>query len=239
MHSVGRSIALIPLLLCTTACAPRYELRLTTYAAHDAKRTPATGPIQVTVATAPSEPLLEPEVRRKITILLTQQGHEVVQGRPGALVLAAFLGMGAERWVSTTRSVTEPGGYGSARYYDGRGRVRTITTYYPSRTFYVPYTYAVYPRVLTLTLFRTPTDPEISDNGHTNTGLPERVTSDDVLWRATVHYAGPDPDVRAVVDFLLIPALERFGTDTGREISVVLAEDDPRVTQLRAALTAP
>jgi hypothetical protein len=52
------------------------------------------------------------------------------------------------------------------------------------------------------------------------------------LWIGEITSAGPSPDLRELINYMLTAAFEHFGEDTGKRVNEFFSEDDERVKLL-------
>ncbi len=85
-------------------------------------------------------------------------------------------------------------------------------------TTYVPYSTVVYTRWLVLRLID---------------GIAYRTSQKaKPIWIGEVTSAGTSSDLRKLINYMLIAALEHFGQDTGKRVNELFFEDDERIKLL-------
>jgi len=52
------------------------------------------------------------------------------------------------------------------------------------------------------------------------------------LWQANVKSTGSSGDIRKVLNYMVIPAIDLFGDDTGQDVLYKIKQDDPRVQKM-------
>ena len=156
-------------------------------------------------------PLLEKEVKAKIEKLLTENGYLLVPYDQAEYYLSFTYGLGNPQTVSVTAPTLGIGwGFGSG--YWGRGVSTGI--YWPGWGPFYTETRALYDRWLRLTVTE---------------GKYHRATSKSrTVWVGEAHSSGPSPDLRGVLNPLLVAAFEQFGKNTGKAVPVTIKQNDPR-----------
>lgn len=86
-------------------------------------------------------------------------------------------------------------------------------------TVYVPETQIIFERKLTI-------------NVCDNRSFKDQ-TTEIPIWSGLFVSTGMNSDLREVMDYLLVPAFENFGKNTGKCVKVCLNENDPKIKNLR------
>jgi len=212
--------------LCTQIMGcTRYSVGVTSYLADDVPFPAASESTLIAVVTEsdPKEPLLEKEVKRKVEYLLEMQGFEVGSVGESDYVLTAFISIDDGTTGTGTRSVYHAGGVSYTHVYTSNGQWATATTQNPGYTTHHPYSFTFFTRYLGLDLYERERWIRSQENEIT----------DAIAWRATSISSGSSSDLRSAIDYLLVPAFEHFGEDTGKRKRTTLFEGDNRVKQLR------
>lgn len=182
--------------------------------------------IGVVVETTPDEPLLNEEIGRKAASILEAKGYTVAPPDKADYLLVCAAGMDAGVRDTDYQEVTGPGRYARSYYTDRHGHTRTVTTYLPGRTTYLPYTYTVYTKGLVLTLLKKDllSGPEKDEDG--------RDRAEATVWRCVTRSGGSSGDLRWIVNPMLLAAFDRFGKDTRQEEYVSMPPDSERIRHL-------
>jgi hypothetical protein len=159
-------------------------------------------------------PLLEAEIREKISRLLTAQGYTVTTTFPQADYYLFFsYGMGEPRNVSI---VTPDYGYGMGWGWGFGGPGYYFMTA-PLIT-YAPRTSTIYDRWLLINVVEGP---------------PYRSRKESrPVWVGEARSLGASSDLRVVINYLLVADFKEFGKNTGKAITVEMKQNDPAVSVL-------
>ncbi len=180
----------------------------------------------VVVETMPDEPLLNEEIGRKAASILEAKGYTVAPPDKADFLLVCAASMDTGVRDTGYQEVTGPGRYARSYYTDRHGRTRTVTTYLPGRTAYLPYNYTVYTKGLVLTLLKRDLLPESAE------GEDGRDRAEATVWRCVTRSGGSSGDLRWIVNPLLLAAFDRFGKDTRQEEHVSMPPDSERIRHL-------
>jgi hypothetical protein len=159
-------------------------------------------------------PLLEQEIRGKITKLLEARGHPVTTTFDKADYYLFFsYGMGEPRSVTV---VTPDYGCGWGVGFGGSGCYYMTVPIVP----YAPYaaTTTIYDRWLLINVVEGPAYRTRKES------LP--------VWVGEAKSLGASSDLRVVLDYLLVADFKEFGKNTGKAITVEMKENDPAVFAL-------
>ena len=182
--------------------------------------------IGVIAQTMPAEPLLNEEIKSKVTTILKAKGYAVATEDEADYLLLCMASMDSGATDTGYAPVTSPGRYAYSRVRGRRGRSATVTTYIPGRTTYLPYTYTVYTKGLVLTCLKKDLVRDPAD------GEKEGATEEATVWRCVTLCTGSDSDLRWIVNHMLLTAFDLFGEDTGHERQVSMDPNDKRVLRL-------
>ena len=182
--------------------------------------------IGVVVHSLPNEPLLNAEIDQKVTLLLQGRGYAVASPDHADYVLVCGASIDAGMTETDFAARTAPGRYAHSYVVGRRGHIRTIMTYIPGETFYVPYTYTVYTKRVVLTLLKKELVPEPT------TGEREQDLANATVWRCVTVSTGESTDLRWIVNHMLLASFDRYGQDTGYERRVLIPMYDKRVRVL-------
>jgi hypothetical protein len=164
-------------------------------------------------------PLLDKEVKGKLEDMLKLKGYSISQfDGPHYYVLHGY-GRGHERTVTHTMPIYQPGGTAIVTK-SGRSGTSYSTIQLPGSTIYVPYTTAVTDKWLSLKIVD---GKDYMDSGKTTE-----------IWIGEASVTGESPDLRDMLNYLIIGIFEHFGENTGKELTVNIREDDPRIKILFA-----
>jgi hypothetical protein len=204
-------------LLGLPGCAPViYQVQVNGYTdpASPAVLTPGATFFIVENQEAPN-PLLEKEIKGKITRLLAKQGYQITTFDQAAYLLFFSYGLGPARNVSVTLpdfSFYEwgPSGPGSRRAYPYFFAVPYWASY--------PYAETIYDRWLLI---------NVVDGRHYRDQKAYLT-----LWVGEARSTGTSADLRVAVNYLLTAVFEQFGKNTGKAMPVDLNQEDLRVKEL-------
>jgi len=160
-------------------------------------------------------PLLEREIKAKITKLLENRGHRLVPFEAADFYFFFSYGLGTERQVTVTMPDSYPGwGFGV-----GYGFPSAYAFIWPSLGLYPTQTQTYYDRWLLLNV--------VEGKHYRATGKFRAV------WVGETRSTGTSSDVREVVNSLLLAAFEQFGKNTGKAVKVEINAQDPRLQELQ------
>ena len=160
-------------------------------------------------------PLLEKEVKTKIDRLLVKHGYQVAPQDQAKYFLLFTYGMGTPQTVAVTAPSWGFGvGFGTGYCGPGVG----WGTYWPGYGPLYTETRTIYDRWLRLNVVE---------------GKPYRETGQQrSVWVGEARSTGSSPDLREVINSLLIAAFEQLGRNTGKALPVTIKQNDPRFTEL-------
>lgn len=153
-------------------------------------------------------PILEKEIRMKIQKLLNTKGYNIGTEESNYYLLFDY-GINSGRTVTDTIPLYHPSAYYDYPFSD---------VYWDGYTTYMPYSTVIYTRWLILRLID---------------GKAYRTSQEaEPLWIGEVMSAGPSSDLRELINYMLVAAIEHFGEDTGKKVNEAFLEDDERVKLL-------
>lgn len=182
--------------------------------------------VAVAVGTEPTEPLLEAEVAEKIAYLLREHGYRVVEKEKAKYLLSCWFGMDSGDTFSGVMPVYEPGEVISTHVRTRRGHWRTMHTHLPGYTHYVPYSYTVYPKFVSLTLYDNELWKKSQSDTHTEA----------VVWRGTSVNTDESTDLRWRLNHLLLGCFRYWGEDTVKQRRIRMGEEAEKVKVLVEAI---
>jgi len=159
-------------------------------------------------------PLLEAEVKGKITKLLATRGYPVTTFEKADYYLFFGYGMGEPRSVS----VATPDYFGSIGWGMGYGWGG------PAFSIGVPYGgypadgATLYDRWLLISVVEGPTY------------RTQKISRP--VWVGEAHSVGASSDLRTVLNYLLVADFKEFGKNTGKAVTVQIEAQDPEVAPL-------
>jgi len=162
-------------------------------------------------------PILEKEIGMKIQRLLNSKGYSIETHKADYYLLFEY-GIDSGRTVTGTTPVYHSGGTATAHRFGSYGGSSFTTIQAPGYTTYVPYSKTVYTRWLVLKL--------IDGNDYRSSQKIEP------LWIGEVTSTGSSSDLRKVINYMLIPAFEHFGANTGERLYKEIFKGDKRVKAL-------
>jgi hypothetical protein len=200
-----------------TGCAPAYRVHVNTFSELPAPIAPAT-PIYVSVDPAGQNPILRRQIASRIQVLLEGDGYRPVETpEAAAFVLTFEVGVDTER-IMQYAPAARP--YGAFHYGLGRPYGRRFGVGF-GYTAYGPHIQTTYSHWLRMRLYDA-------------TGPEPRPPDHRTLWVGEAVVGTNDPDLRDAVNYLLVGAMEYFGTDTRQWTAVRIRRDDPRLLGIAA-----
>lgn len=183
--------------------------------------------IGVIARTNPPEPLLERELASKISRLLERRGFTIAEPDVADFVLVADAAIDDGTTGIEYRPVTAGPEYYRTFAYDRRGRMTVVNSRIGPRTYYVPQSYTDYTKGLGLTLAKRSLLPATTQPMDID---PQ--SSNSIAWRCLASAAGPESDLRWIVNHLLVASFKYLGRDTGREEYVRIPEHGKEIRTL-------
>ena len=184
--------------------------------------------VAVVVGTDSDNALLQAEVAEKIAHLLRERGYWVQPKESARYLVSCWFAMDSGQTYTGVMPVYEPGGYATTHIYGSRGRWRTVTTYLPGYTDYVPYSYTIYCKYLSLTLY----DNKLYSPAADNTAKHEQSPTRGIIWRCTNINPDSSVDLRWRINHLLITAMDYFGSATQKQITLKIDDRDERIVNI-------
>jgi hypothetical protein len=126
--------------------------------------------------------------------------------------------MGAGRSVYEPMPVYIPPETGTVRTFEEGGEKKTSFVTFPGYTTYVPQKFTIFSSSLTL---------EVLDAQRVRNLKEEKR-----VWIGETICTSQNPDLREIINYLLVAAFERFGENTGRSVLANIADNDPKVKAL-------
>ncbi|MHC4104766.1 MAG: DUF4136 domain-containing protein [Planctomycetota bacterium] len=199
----------LPLICLSLGCAVSYNVGVNAYSSSgQSLQIPKETSIYVIADSNAPNPILEKEIGLKIQKLLNEKGYSTGSDEADYYLLFDY-GMSTGQNVTNPFPIYYSGVYYNYPYSHG---------YRHGYTSYMPYSTVVYNRWLALRLI---------DSKTYKTNQKAKP-----LWIGEVTSAGPSSDLRELINYLLIAALEHFGQDTGKRVNELFLEDDERVKLL-------
>lgn len=247
MFSTRMTFSVMVLLAaCTFAGCRQVELEFNAY--QSAKKTfPASArenTVAVVVGSEKGEPLLQEEVGGKIANLLREHGYVVAPKEEARYVLSCWFGMDSGKTYSGVMPIYQPGEHYTSRVRTSGGHWRSVSYTLPGYTEYVPYSYTIFCKYLSLTLHdNTPADPDQPEPDRSNqpegdTAQQEKIAAESIIWRCSCVNADDSTDLRWRINHMLIASFDYLGADTPRQKTIKIGEDSKRVKEL-VALRSP
>jgi len=197
----------LPFVVLALGCAASYNVGINGYSSTgETLQIPQLSSIYVVTDSNATNPFLEKEIAVKIQKLLTAKGYTVGTHQASYYLLFEY-GIDSGRILTDAIPIHHPTIY---------GEYSTIHAPYYGR--YVPYSELFYTRWLVLKL--------VDRNAYRDLHKAEP------SWIGEVTSTGPSPDLREVINYMLIAAFEHFGQDTDRRVTKVIPKDDERVELL-------
>jgi hypothetical protein len=159
-------------------------------------------------------PLLNREIKAKINALLEKQGYVVAPFEHADYYLFFTYGIGPS---ATARVVMPDYAWGFSLGY-GYYHPRSYAFFWPGFAAYPGYREPLYDRWLLINA--------VEGKHYRETGQFRTV------WVGETRSTGTSPDIREVINSLLVGAFDRFGHDTRKAVIVDIDRRDPRMRQL-------
>ncbi len=203
-------------------CTPTYRVHVNTYSELDGPLS-RTAPIYIPADSNSPNPILRRQIASKIRDLLQGNGYNPVE-KPdaGAYQLTFEVGIDSERVLDYAPVYRSFGGY-YGRYHGGHpGWGLGYTTY-------MPYVDTVYTHWLRMRLYT----PE-GTGGKAESGEADPPPGRRTVWQGEAIVGTENPELREVVNYLLVGCLEYFAVDTEEWVTVKIDADDPRILGITA-----
>lgn len=208
------------LLIFLQGCASSYVVKVNGFL--DTAKPMKIGPgatINVVEDKEAKNSLLDKEVAEKLENILKLKGYAMSQiDRPSYYILYGY-GIGHEKTVTRTMPVYQPGGTATVTK-TGPAGTSYSTIQLPGSTTYVPYTTAVTDKWLSLKIID---GKDYRDSGKTKD-----------IWIGEASVTGETSDLRNMLNYLIVGIFNHFGENTGKELFVIIREDDPMIKKLSA-----
>lgn len=194
--------------ICATGCSTSYTVHVNGFLELD-QPIKENASIYVAVDPNSQNPIFDKEIKAKIEMLLKQHGNVPVSDvKLSDYRLAFKVGLESRRESGYT-----PLYHPYVGFYDGYWR-----DYYFGYYGYAPYIDTYYDQWLVMKVFASSSE---------TTGRTEQV-----IWIGEAMVDTYVSDLRRVVNYLLLAAIEYFGQDTGRQMTLKIPPDDPRIIQM-------
>ena len=205
-------------LVCCCGCRTVYQARVNGYSASGRViEIPRTSSIAVLNNSNAPNPLLEKEVARKVARLLKDNGYNPVATDADYYLMFNY-GIDSGQTITSIVPVHSPGNLMTYRIPDGAGGYRYSTIHTPGQTDYMKRTETVYNSILVLRLFKDRPSKENNDI--------------EPLWIADVTVSANQPDLRDLINYMLIAGFDHFGQHTGKAVIKRFKIPDERAEHL-------
>jgi len=216
MHRAIRLLTLMVIGSCLAGCslAPIYNIKVNGYTEPGTPRAiKPGGSIFVMTNKEAKNPLLETEVKDKITKLLLSHGYPHTTFEEADYYLFFGYGMGEPRSVVVVPDYYGSIGWGMGCGWGGPGFCVTVPPWgaYASDT-------TIYDRWLLINVVDGP--------AYRTQKLSRPV------WVGEARSVGASSDLRTVLNYLLVADFKEFGKNTGKAIDIDLKEHDPAIFSL-------
>lgn len=207
--------------------------------------------VAIVVGSEKGEPLLQEEVGGKIANLLREHGYLVAPKEEARYVLSCWFGMDSGKTYSGVMPVYEPGEHYTSRVRTSGGHWRTVSYTLPGYTEYVPYSYTIYCKYLSLTLHDNTPEPDQPEPGQpgqpaesaaqpeepreespADTVKQEKIAAESIIWRCSCLNADESTDLRWRTNHMLIASFDYLGADTPKQKTIKIGDDSKRVKEL-------
>jgi hypothetical protein len=203
-------LVLLSISICISGCTPVYTVHVNGFSKLDEPIEEKTL-IYVTVDPNSRNPIFDNEIKTKIEILIEEQGYVPASNAQSSDYRLTFQAGLDSRKIAGYEPLYRPViGFHDSYWGD----------YHFGYTSYVPYVDTYYDHWLVLKVFAV--DPNAAPR------------TEQVVWIGEAMTGTNVADLRRVVNYLLVAGFEYFGVDTGRQITLKIQPDDPRVIQISA-----
>jgi hypothetical protein len=201
-------LILLSVSICATGCATSYTVHVNGFSEIN-QPIKEKASIYVDVDPNSRNPIFDKEIKAKIEKLLKRHGYNPVSDVNLSDYRLAFkVGLDSRRESGYT-----PLYHPYIGFYDG------YWGYYDFGYYgYVPYIDTYYDQWLVIKVFAP--GPEIAKR------------AEQVIWIGEVKVDTYVADIRRVINYLLVAGFEYFGQDTGRQMTLKIPPDDPRIIQM-------
>jgi hypothetical protein len=160
-------------------------------------------------------PLFDEEVRKKIECILVQKGYRLASGTDSDFTVRYNYDVSA-RTETTSQSqwTTVP----TVQTYYVKGSAYSSILQSQAYATYIPETHTIYLSRLFVKVYQT------ASSGP---------SAEQVVWVGDTFYENDDPDLRTVIDYLIVATFAYFNQNTGKNVTVALPEKSPDVLFLR------
>lgn len=199
---------MVTISICIGGCTAKYRVHVNGFSELDQ---PIKDKASIYVSVDPNSrnPIFDSQIKAKIEELLKWHGYVPAANVELSDYRLAFQAGLDSRRVSGYAPLYRP----SIGFHDGYWG-----DYHFGYTSYVPYSYTNYDQWLVLKVF-APDSSSASDAGQ-------------VVWIGEAVAGTSVADLRHVVNYLLVAGFEYFGVDTGRQMTLKIPPDDPRIIQI-------
>ncbi len=203
-------------------CSTKYHVHVNGFL--DVTRTQAIAPVVRVFMVEEEEnsnPLFQHEVKEKIHKLLLSRGYTIGQSESAGYHLLFRYGVDSGQTIEGTRLAHEPGQIMTIHRSNHRGGRSYSTIHIPGATYSVPYSETIFGHWLTLYLYDAAPaeDAPIPNNP---------------LWIGEISCHTHSPDLREIINPMLVAAFEHFGQNTHKRVRETIKISDRRLKQLRS-----
>jgi hypothetical protein len=221
MQKVMGFLVILVLGWCLSGCSTTYTIKVNGYTdpATQSQVRPG-GAFCVMENPDAKNPLLDKEIKEKITKLLLTRGYLVTSFERADFYLSYKYGMGEPKSVS----VNSPGYYGGFGWGVGYGGGGWGGWGGPA--FYVGMPLAGYPTDVSTFYDRWLQLTVVEGPAYRTQKLSRPV------WVGEAHSLGSSSDLRTVLNYLLVAAFKEFGKNTGKAVTTEINAKDPEAVSL-------
>ena len=201
-------LILISILICTTGCSTIYTVHVNGFSELDEPIIEKTS-IYVTVDPNSQNPIFDNQIKARIEMLLKSHDYIPASSVESSDYRLAFqVGLDSHR-VSGYVPLYRPHIGFHDRYWGD---------YHFGYTSYMPYFDTSYDHRLVIKVFA----PDHSS----------ALETEQVVWIGEAMTGTSVADLRHVVNYLLVAGFEYFGVDTGKQMTLKIPPDDPRIIRI-------
>ncbi len=217
MEAPLKLLCLAALLALHAGCSISHRVTCSTYADPACPRDFQGKDLYVEEASDEDNPILARCIRAKIESMLQAAGATVVALDEVGYALEYRYGMGPEVPVTATRRRHEWGETITIETYDEDGKKIEKRIHLPDQVHYERYT-----RILRKVWVRLQVTPGRA---------LEDEEAPSPLWIGKAHVRIESGGVESVIDYLLVPLVDRLGRNTFGEKTITVSAEDPRIAE--------
>jgi hypothetical protein len=199
---------LLTISICAAGCTTTYSVHVNGFSELDQSISDKAS-IYVMVDPNSRNPIFDKEIKAKIEMLLKSHGYiPATDVEPADYRLAFNVGLDSHRVTGYTPLHRPFMGFHNRYWGD----------YNFGYTSYIPYSETIYDQWLVMKVFTT--------------GGTAASQAGQVVWIGEAMTDTRIPDLRQIVNYLLVAGFQYFGADTKRQMVLTIGPDDPRIIRI-------